>query len=108
MMSSGVSFCRLAALVRQRQCDQLDERAGRELRRDLRIVYVPPFIRRRRFERPIKLRVAIVVSVDMRVCISYDNRTVLGEQSRDTSAARGDTSVRLRRVGTALCRSARC
>ena len=82
MMSSGPFFCRLAAPVRQQQCDQLDERAGRELRRDLRIVYVPSLIRRRRFawpERPINLRDAIVVGIGMRVCTSCDNRTIVGE-----------------------------
>ena len=110
MMSGDVSFCRLAALVHQHLCDQLDERAGLELRRDLRIVHVPSGIRRRRFgrpKRPVELRVAIAVGASMRACTSCDNRTIPGEQSRDVSAARGDTSARSRRVSTALCRSAR-
>ena len=99
MMFSGVPFCRLAALVCRHQCDQLDERTGMELRRNLRIVYVSSDIRRRRFgrlgrlERPIEFRVAIVVGTGMRVCTSCDNRTVLGEHCRDVLAARGDTSV---------------
>ena len=45
MMSGGV-LCRLAALVSQQQCDQLDERAGMDLRRNLRIVCGSPDIRR--------------------------------------------------------------
>ena len=45
MMSGGV-VCRLAALVCQHQCDQLDERADVDLRQDLRIVYGSSDIRR--------------------------------------------------------------
>ena len=45
MMSGGV-LCRLAALVCQHQCDQQDERAGMDLRRDLRIVCGSSDIRR--------------------------------------------------------------
>ena len=105
MMPSGFSFCRLAAFVCQHQCDELDERAGSELRQDFRIIYVPSDFRWHRFgrlERPVELGPAIVVGAGMCVCTSCDSRTILGEHCRDLSAARGDTSVRRRRVGTAL------
>ncbi len=46
VMMSGDVLCRLAALVCRHQCDQQDERAGMDLRRDLRIVCGSSDIRR--------------------------------------------------------------
>ena len=45
-MMFGDVFCHWAALVCQYQCDQLDERAGVDFRRDLRIVTLSSDIRR--------------------------------------------------------------
>lgn len=77
------------------RCSPLDECIGAALRRDLRTVYTSSDVLDW-LERPVELLVAIVVGTDICICISHDNRAVVGKHSRDVSAARGNMTPTIR------------